>query len=60
MSLLPVKMVGGFPFCYDLGSSLCKRSDLQGKDSSTSVLQYLTNDSAWTDVEGSHRQDGDE
>jgi hypothetical protein len=37
--------------CYDLGSSLHKRDDLQGKDGSTSVLQNLTNDLARTDVE---------
>ena len=38
--------------CYDPGSSLCKRNDLQGKDGSTLVLQYLTNGSAWTDAKG--------
>ena len=35
--------------CYDLGSSLRKRNDLQGKDGSTSVLHNLTNGSAWAD-----------
>ena len=37
--------------CYDLGSSLRKRNDLQGKDGSTSVFRNLTNGSAWTDAE---------
>ena len=37
--------------CYDPGSSLCKRNDLQGKDGSTSVFRNLTNGSAWTDAE---------
>ena len=37
--------------CYDLGSSLCKRNDLQGKDGLTSVLQNLTKGLAWTDAE---------
>ena len=37
--------------CYDLGSSLRKRNDLQGKDGSTSVLRSLTNGSAWADSE---------
>ena len=39
------------PRCYDLGSSLHKRNDLQGKDGSTSILYSLTNGSAWTDAE---------
>ena len=39
------------PACYNPGSSLCKRNDLQGKDGSTSALRGLTNDSAWTDAE---------
>ena len=38
-------------FYYDLGSSLRKRNDLQGKDGSTSALHYLTNGSAQVDVE---------
>ena len=42
------------PFCYDLGSSLCKRNDLQGKDGSTSALCNLTNGLAW----GSDVKDG--
>ena len=29
--------------CYDPGSSLRKRNDLQGKDGSTSVFRSLTN-----------------
>ena len=37
--------------CYDLGSSLRKRNDLQGKDGSTSSLCTLTNGSVWTDLE---------
>ena len=37
--------------CYDPGSSLRKRNDLQGKDGSTSVLRYLTNGLARTDAE---------
>ena len=37
--------------CYDLGSSLHKRNDLQGKDGLTSILRYLTNGSVWTDAE---------
>ena len=37
--------------CYDPGSSLRKRNDLQGKDGLTSILRYLTNDLAWTDAE---------
>ena len=37
--------------CYDLGSSLRKRNDLQGKDGSTSILRSLTNSSAWADSE---------
>ena len=37
--------------CYDLGASLRKRNDLQGKDGSTSALRNLTNGSAQTDVE---------
>ena len=41
--------------CYDLGSSLRKRNDLQGKDGSTSVLRYLTNGLAQTNVEGDIR-----
>ena len=32
-----------YPSCYDPGSSLRKRNDLQGKDGSTSVLRNLTN-----------------
>ena len=36
--------------CYDPGSSLRKRNDLQGKDGSTSALRNLTNGSAWADV----------
>ena len=38
-------------FCYDPGSSLCKRNDLQGKDGSTSALRDLTNGSAQEDAE---------
>ena len=37
--------------CYDPGSSLRKRNDLQGKDGSTSVLQNLTNDLVQMNVE---------
>ena len=37
--------------CYDPGSSLRKRNDLQGKDGSTSVFRNLTNGSAWADSE---------
>ena len=37
--------------CYDLGSSLRKRNDLQGKDGSTSILQDLTNGVARADSE---------
>ena len=37
--------------CYDPGSSLRKRNNLQGKDGSTSVLYSLTNGLAWTDSE---------
>ena len=37
--------------CYDPGSSLCKRNDLQGKDGSTSIFRSLTNDLARTDAE---------
>ena len=37
--------------CYDPGSSLHKRNDLQGKDGSTSALRNLTKALAWTDVE---------
>ena len=37
--------------CYDPGSSLRKRNDLQGKDGSTSVLQDLTNGVAWANAE---------
>ena len=36
--------------CYDPGSSLRKRNDLQGKDGSTSILHILTNGSAWADL----------
>jgi hypothetical protein len=36
--------------CYNPGSSLRKRNDLQGKDGSTSALQYLTNGSAQMNV----------
>ena len=39
------------PWCYNPGSSLCKRDDLQGKDGSTSVFRNLTKASAWTDAE---------
>ena len=50
-------MKRGFTRCYDPGSSLCKRNDLQGKDGSTSVLRYLTNSSAWgSDVKDSISQ----
>ena len=42
--------------CYNPGSSLCKRNDLQGKDGLTSVLQDLTNGSAWTDAEDDIRR----
>ena len=35
--------------CYNPGSSLCKRNDLQGKDGSTSILRNLTNGLAWVD-----------
>ena len=38
-------------FYYDLGSSLHKRNDLQGKDGSTSALHYLTNGSVQVDAE---------
>ena len=37
--------------CYNPGSSLRKRNDLQGKDGSTSVFRNLTNGLAWTDTE---------
>ena len=37
--------------CYDPGSSLHKRSDLQGKDGSTSIFCNLTNGVAWVDSE---------
>ena len=43
--------VVGLQACYDPGSSLRKRNNLQGKDGSTSVLYSLTNGSAWTDAE---------
>ena len=39
------------PLCYNLGSSLHKRNDLQGKDGSTSVLRYLTNGSVRMNAE---------
>ena len=41
--------------CYDLGSSLHKRNDFQGKDGSTSILCNLTNGSAWTDADNISR-----
>ena len=37
--------------CYDPGSSLRKRNDLQGKDGLTSVLCNLTNGSVRADSE---------
>ena len=37
--------------CYDLGSSLRKRNNLQGKDGSTSILRNLTKASAGTGLE---------
>ena len=37
--------------CYNPGSSLRKRNDLQGKDGSTSVLRNLTNGVARADAE---------
>ena len=37
--------------CYDPGSSLLKRNDLQGKDGSTSVLRNLTNGVARADAD---------
>ena len=43
--------VSSKPKCYDPGSSLRKRNDLQGKDGSTSVLRNLTNGSAWMNLE---------
>ena len=39
----------GVALCYDPGSSLRKRNDLQGKDGSTSSLCNLTNGVAWAD-----------
>ena len=46
------KLVGlGAIACYDLGSSLHKRNDLQGKDGLTSVLRYLTNGLAQANAE---------
>ena len=39
------------PYCYDPGSSLRKRNNLQGKDGSTSVFRNLTNGSARTSAE---------
>ena len=44
--------------CYDLRSSLHKRNDLQGKDGSTSILQDLTNGSAWMNMEDDIRWAG--
>ena len=41
---------GVWGFCYDPGSSLHKRNDLQGKDGSTSALRNLTNGLAWADA----------
>ena len=38
------------PCCYNLGSSLRKRNDLQEKDGLTSALRNLTKDSAWMDA----------
>ena len=46
-----VQDTGEMGKCYDPGSSLRKRNDLQGKDGSTSVLCNLTSGLAWTDAE---------
>ena len=40
-------------WCYDPGSSLRKRNDLQEKDGLTSVLRYLTNGSVQTNAKDS-------
>ena len=40
-----------YPYCYDPGSSLHKRNDLQGKNGSTSIFRNLTNGSARADAE---------
>ena len=45
------KLHMGQLICYDPGSSLRKRNNLQGKDGSTSSLLNLTRGSAWADTE---------
>ena len=52
LSVTFYKLVSSSSYCYDPGSSLRKRNDLQGKDGSTSVLRNLTNGLAWADLEG--------